>query len=60
MWHSPNIQTMCFGISTLDTMPRRMQIFKDETKVIWEVAGKKNEAFSPEAIRMLCHNLVIF
>lgn len=32
---------MCFGISTLDTMPRRMQIFKDETKVIWEVAEKK-------------------
>lgn len=50
---------MCFGISTLDNMPRRMQIFQDETKVIWEVA-EKNEAFSPEAIRMSCHNLVIF
>lgn len=32
---------MGFGISTLDNMPRRVQIFQDETKVIWEVFGKE-------------------
>lgn len=59
MWHSSNIETMCFGISTLNNMPRRVQIFQDETNVIWEVV-EKNETISPEAIRISCHNIVIF
>lgn len=40
-------------------MPRRVQIFQDETNVIWKVV-EKNETISPEAIRISCHNIVIF